>query len=190
MSRAACATRTSTSASTTPASGSPSSRPRRRRPISGTIPTARARSAASSSAVRDDVELVDELERRLSDVQTLFELGARRGRRVASSRRSRPRSSDLRAHARPARAARAVQRRARRTRRDLRSPLRRGRHRRAGLGRDAAAHVHALGAVEGLRRSRSTRRRRARRPASRRRRSSSRAATRTACSPASAACTG
>ena len=75
----------------------------------------------------------------------------RRRRRCTSSAarrtttRSKPRSTTsstaLRSDARQARAARAVHRRARRARRDLRGALRRGRHRRAGLGRDAAAHV-------------------------------------------------
>ena len=40
----------------------------------------RARKISSDlSAVRDDVDLVDDLERRLSDVQTLFELGREEG---------------------------------------------------------------------------------------------------------------
>ena len=104
-------------------------------PISGTTRTRRARSRPSCQRVRDDVELVDDLEQR----------GLRPARRCPSSRakkattRSKPRSPTasprLRSRARPARAARAVQRRARRARRDLRSALRRGRHRRAGLGR-------------------------------------------------------
>ena len=50
-----------------------------------------------------------------------------------------------RARARPARAARAVHRRERRARRDLPRELGCRRHGCAGLGRHAAAHVHAVG---------------------------------------------
>ena len=75
--------------------------------------------------------------------------------RRTTSRRS-PRSTTaiaaLARAARPARAARAVHRRARRARRDLQIHVRRRRHRRAGLGRDAAAHVPALGRAARLRR--------------------------------------
>ncbi len=76
------------------------------------------------------------------------------GRRATS--RSSPRSPrpspSLRRHLRRARAAVAVHRRVRRGRRHLRDPVRRGRGRRPGLGRDAAAHVPALGRAPGLRR--------------------------------------
>ena len=47
---------------------------------------------AEMSAVRDDVELIDELDGRLSDVQTLYELAARKTT-SRSSRRSRPSST-------------------------------------------------------------------------------------------------
>ena len=47
--------------------------------------------------------------------------------------------------ARPARGGGALQRRVRPRRRGRHDPVRRGRHRRAGLGRDAPAHVPALG---------------------------------------------
>ena len=89
-----------------------------------------------------------------------------------------------------ARAAVAVHRRVRRARRRLRDPLRRRRRRRPGLGRDAAAHVPALGRAARASRSSSTRSPPAARPASRRPRSSSRAATPTACCAPSRACTG
>ena len=83
-----------------------------------------------------------------------------RGGRRLGRRRDRVGCAAARRRARSARAARAVHRRSRRARRDLRSALRRGRNRRAGLGRHAAAHVHALGAAGRLRgRARRTQRR-------------------------------
>ena len=105
--------------------------------------------------MKEDVDLVDGLDRRLSDVDTLYEHGARGERRVAR-RRDRRRARAARRRPRPARAARAVHRRARRARRDLRSAQRCGRDRRAGLGRHAAADVHALGAPARASTSRST----------------------------------
>ena len=59
--------------------------------------------------------------------------------------RSRRRSCPLRARARPAPGGRALRRRVRRRRRRRHAPVGHGRHRRAGLGRDDAAHVRALG---------------------------------------------
>ena len=152
---------------------------------------ARARSRRSMSRVRDDVELVDELD--AARLGSRDAVRARRARRATT--RSKARSptgvGDAAARPRPARAARAVQRRARRARRDLRSPLRRGRHRRAGLGRRCCCACTRAGRepkgfdveLDEI----------ARRPGGRhhvgdvhRRR----AATRTGCSQASAACTG
>ena len=190
ISRVVFRTRTSTSGSTRPGRGSPTSSSRRARPICGTTPTTPAQVTSEMASVREDVELMDELDGAPVGRADAVRDGARRGRRRRSSPRSRRTSRDLAQRSRQARAARAVQRRARRARRDLRGALRRGRYRRAGLGADGVAHDPALGARRRASRSRSTRSARAKRRGSPRRPSSSRVGTRTACSKASGACTG
>ena len=72
----------------------------------------------------------------------------------------------------------------------VRSARRCGRHRRAGLDRDDAAHVPALGRAPRLQRSSWTRRPRGRRPGCSRPPSSCTGASPTGCWPPSAACTG
>ena len=159
--------------STTRARASWSSRARSSRPDLWDDPDRGAQGHDRARArCRDDVELVDELERPRLRPRDARPSSAARRATTRSSRRSTTGVARARGAARPARAARAVHRRARRARRDLRGALRRGRHRRAGLDRDAAAHVHAVGASDAASTSSSTRSSRARRRASRRRRSS------------------
>ena len=79
---------------------------------------------------------------------------------IATQHRAAPR------RARPPAGGRALHRRVRRRRRGRHDPRRRRRHRRAGLGRDAAAHVPALGRRAAASRPSCSRRARARRRAS------------------------
>ena len=130
------------------------------------------------------------LDRALDDAETLFELAREESDESRGGRDRRRRSPRSKRELDELELRVAVHRRVRRARRGVRDPLRRGRHRRAGLGRDAAAHVPALGRAARASTSRSTTSPRARRPASRRPRSSSRAATPTACCAPSTACTG
>ena len=116
-----------------------------------------ARSPPSSRGCSDDVELVDGLDGTVDDLETLCRARARGGRRVGRARDRRRASQRSAAELDTPRAARAVHRRARRPRRDLQGELRRGRHRRAGLDRDAAAHVPRAGPSGAASPSRSTR---------------------------------
>ena len=81
---------------------------------------------------------------------------SRRGRRARRAARRSSSSASIGVARRRASRALELQSlfsgRARRARRDRRDPRGRGRHRRAGLDRDAAAHVHALGGASRLRR--------------------------------------
>ena len=129
----------------------PSSRSRPRRPDLWDDPDRARKVTGELSAVVDDLELYDRLAERIDDAETLFELGREE---ADDSVEAEVEAGDrlVGARLRRARAAGAVHRRARRRRRHLRDPVRRGRHRRPGLGRDAAAHVPALGRAARLRR--------------------------------------
>ena len=98
---------------------------------------ARRRSAARSDDAQALLELTEE--------SAAAGRPRRRPRRRAGRDGRRPRDA-----ARRARAAVAVLRRVRRVRRGVRGARRRRRHRRAGLDRDAAAHVPALGGASRL----------------------------------------
>ena len=112
----------------------------------------RARSLTTELArVKEDVDLVDGLEQRLLGRRDAPRPGARGGRRLGGGRRSRRASPPSRGELDGLELRALFTRRARRARRDLRGALRRGWDRRAGLGRDAAAHVHPMGRASRLR---------------------------------------
>ncbi len=107
-------------------------------------PDAARRVTTELSAVRDDIELVDGLEARVEDAQTLYQLG-----REESDDSVEPeidaaidalRSELDRLELRALFTGEYDERDA-----DLPGELGRGWHRRAGLDRDAPAHVHPLG---------------------------------------------
>jgi peptide chain release factor 2 len=143
--------RAPTCASTSCGPAVPSSRPRRRRPDLWDDADGPARSPASCPGHRRPRALRPGSLGRIDDAETLAELAREEGDESRGAR-DREALAALDRRARRARAALAVHRRARRARRHLRDPGRRGRHRRPGLGRDAAAHVPALGRARGLRR--------------------------------------
>ena len=117
------------------------------------------------SSVTEDIERFESLESRLDDAETLYELGREEADDSVEGEIEAALAS-LEADFGVARAAVAVHRRVGRARRALRHPVGRGRHRRPGLGRDAPAHVPALGRGAAASTSSSTRCRRAPRPAS------------------------
>ena len=149
--------RRATCASTSCAHRGPSSRPRRRAPISGTTRTWPARSTASWPRSARTSTCSTGWPARIDDAETLFELAREEGddsvERRARASRSRPLG----------RAFDELELRSLFTgeyderRRDLRDPVGRGRGRRAGLGQHAAAHVPALGRAARASTSSSTR---------------------------------
>ena len=82
----------------------------------------------------------------MSDLDTLFELRAK----ASGRRRTRARAALYAEMLDKIETAHAAVRRKRFSQRDRHHPSRRGRHGKPGLGRDAAAHVPALGGEQGL----------------------------------------
>ena len=104
--------------------------------------------SARFSRVQGRIELLDGLKASLSDSEELLELAEEDGELLSEVEEELRRR---RAGARGARGGQALLRRVRRGRRHTHHKLRRGRGRLAGLGRDARAHVPALGRAAGLR---------------------------------------